>query len=73
MGLITDYIWSVPSLDLTRHYRSIHLGIGISRIHVCQDFLSQACVSAAMLLTVKYWLKRVKKGMWMNFSLELIM
>ena len=49
------------------------MGIGISRIHVCQDFLSQARVSAAMLLIVKYWLKWVKKGMWMNFSLELIM
>ena len=46
----------------TRRNRSVHLGVVVSR--VCEDFLCQAGVSAAMLLIAKGWLKWVKKETW---------
>ena len=46
----------------TRRNRSVHLGVVVSR--VCEDFLGQAGVSAAMLLIAKGWLKWVKNETW---------
>ena len=46
----------------TRRNRSVHLGVVVSR--VCEDFLGQAGVSAAILLIAKGWLKWVKNETW---------
>ena len=43
-------------------YQSEHLRVGVSR--VCEDFLCQVCVSAAISLIVKVWLKWVKNEAW---------